>query len=172
MHFIPTYVYVLFCVLVYLGIRRSFARTTRPERLLVFPFVFLAFGAASLDRAFPGADASAYALAFATLAAGAGIGWLHASRWRLQFNVSDARIKVRVPGDPSLLVTLMLAFAIRFIEQYAIAIHAAWSKTGSFEMISLAAWGLLAGMPFGRATNVVARALAARRDVDGVPTFD
>lgn len=172
MHFIPTYVYVLFCALVYLGIRRCFARTTRPERLLVFPFIFFAFGTASLDRAFPGAGPSAYAVAFAMLAAGAGIGWFHASRWRLQFNTSDTRTKVRVPGDPSLLVTLLLSFAIKFVVQYAISVHAAWSRTTPFVILSFAAWGLLAGMPLGRAMNVVARALAARRDLDGVPTFD
>jgi hypothetical protein len=172
MHFIPAYVYVLFCVLVYLGVRRCFPRTMRPERLLVFPLVFLAFGAASLDRAFPGADLSMDALAVASLAAGAWLGWIHAARWRLQFNLTSQSMKVRVPGDPSLLAMLLLSFALKFVQHYALTTHAAWGATPTFETLSFAVCGALAGMPLGRASNVVVRSLAAKHSEEGVPTFE
>jgi len=172
MHFIPTYVYVLLCALVYLGVRRCFPRTMRPERLLVFPLAFLAFGAASLDRAFPGADMSMDAVSLAMLALGAGLGWLHASRWSLQFKITGNRVKVRVPGDPSLLVTLMLSFVCKFVEGYAIAVHAPWSASMSFELLSFTAWGILASLPLGRALNVVVRSMAARTGNEGAPSFE
>lgn len=172
MHFIPTYVYVLFCVLVYLGVRRCFPRTMRPERLLVFPLIFLAFGAVSLQRAFPGDDLSMDALALAALAFGAGLGWIHAARWRLQFHLTGPNMKVRVPGDPSLLAMLLLSFAIKFAQQYAMTTHAAWGATQTFETLSFAVWGALAGMPLGRAINVVLRSLDAKQRASGVPTFE
>ncbi|MBU6487001.1 MAG: hypothetical protein KGQ57_04160 [Burkholderiales bacterium] len=172
MHFIPTYVYVLLCALVYLGVRRCFPRTMRPERLLVFPLGFLALGAASLDRAFPGADISMDAVSLAMLALGAGLGWLHASRWSLQFKITGNRLKVRVPGDPSLLVTLLLSFVCKFIEGYAMAVHAPWSTSLSFKLLSFAMWGILAGLPLGRAINVVLRSIAARAADAGTPSFE
>lgn len=172
MHFIPTYVYFLLAALVYVGVRRCFPRTMRPERLLVFPLGFLALGAASLERAFPGADLSMNVVSLAMLALGAGLGWMHASRWRLQFNVTDKRIKVRIPGDPSLLVTLLLSFACKFVQHYAVAAHASWSTSISFEFITFSVWGLLAGLPLGRALNVVVRSMEARSRDAGVPSFE
>jgi len=172
MHFIPTYVYVLFCALVYLGVRRCFPRTMRPERLLVFPLIFVAFGAVSLQRAFPSDDLSMDALALAALACGAWLGWVHAARWRLQFQLTSQSMKVRVPGDPSLLVLLLLSFVIKFAQQYAITAHAPWGATQAFELLSFSAWGALAGMPLGRAINVVLRSLDAKQRAEGVPTFE
>ena len=172
MHFIPTYVYVLFCLLVYLGVRRCFPRTMRPERLLVFPLIFLAFGAVSLERAFPSDALAMNALALAALAAGAWIGWIHAARWRLHFHLTSQSMKVRVPGDPSLLVMLLLSFVVKFMQQYAIATHAWWGATQAFEILSFAAWGALAGMPLGRAINVVLRSLDAKQRAEGAPTFE
>jgi hypothetical protein len=172
MHSIPAYVYVLFCVLVYLGVRRCFPRTMRPERLLVFPLVFLALGAASLNRSFPGGDLSMDMLAVAALTMGAGLGWIQAARWRLQFHFTRRSMKVRVPGDPSLLVTLLLSFVIKFAQQYAMATHAAWGTTHTFQITLFAAWGALAGMPLGRAINVVLRSLDAKQREEGVPTFE
>lgn len=172
MHFIPTYVYVLLCALVYLGVRRCFPRTMRPERLLAFPLGFLALGATSLERAFPGADISMDAVSLAMLALGAGLGWLHASRWALRFKVTDNRVKVRIPGDPCLLVTLLLSFVCKFIERYAMATHASWSTSLSFTLLSFAAWGLLAGLPLGRALNVVVRSMTPRTRDEGIPSFE
>lgn len=172
MQFIPTYVYVLLCVLVYLGARRCYPRTTRPERLLVFPLVFLGLGLASLNRLFPNAAVSMQTAALGALAIGAWLGWIQASRWDLRFDVTDARIKVRLPGDPSLLVTLLISFAIEFATHYALAVHTPSTRTTAFELLSFTAWAALAGMPLGRSINVLARAIQVKDRRDAAPTLE
>lgn len=172
MFHIPTQVYILFCVLVYLGVRRCFPRSVRPERTLVWPLAFVVLGATGLHRLFPDAHPAAEALALAAIVLSAGIGWLHASRWRLQFENTRAGLQVRLPGDPTLLVTLLLSFFIKFAQHYALAVHADWSTTNTFEFLSFAAWGLLAGMPIGRSMNVLVRAARARQNDIAAPTWE
>lgn len=169
---IPTYVYVLFCVLVYLGVRRSFPRNIRPERTLIFPLAFLALGATSLHRLFPDARFAAQGLALTLIVLGAAIGWLHASRWHLRFTQTSDGLEVTLPGDPTLLVTLLLSFFIKFAQHYALAAHASWAASHTFELLSFAAWGALAGMPLGRSANVLARAARAHRSAAAPPNFE
>ena len=66
---------------------------------------------------------------------------------------------MRLPGDASLLVTLMLTFVAETGIHYAVAVHAAWAATSGFVMLSFAVWGVLVGMTLGRAVNVVARCM-------------
>lgn len=169
---IPAYVYVLFCVLVYLGAKRCFPRSMRPERTLVFPLAFLALGATSLHRLFPDARFAAQALALILIVLGAAIGWLHASRWRLLFAQTSDGLKVTLPGDPTLLVTLLLSFFIKFAQHYALAVHASWATSTAFEFLSFAAWGALAGMPLGRSANVLARAAQAKQSAAASPSLE
>ncbi|RKP48332.1 hypothetical protein [Trinickia fusca] len=170
MQYVPTYVYVLLCVLVYVGIRRCYPRTIRVERTIVFPLAFVLLGASSVNRLFPGAGWPDYALALFTLAAGIVLGWLHASRWRLGFEpiatVDDSGVRrrgmrVRLPGDPSLLVTLLLMFALEGFLHYAVETRQPWAASEQFVSLAFAAWGMLAGMPLGRALNVLVRSIRA-----------
>ncbi|CAB3772966.1 membrane protein [Burkholderia sp. MSh2] len=159
MQHLPTYVYVLFCALVYIGIKRCFAREVRPVRPLLFPLVFVGLGLSSLGRLFPHAGADAFAAALAALVIGATGGWFHARRWRLQFRNGPQGLLVRLPGDASLLVTLLLTFVAETFIHYAIAAARPWAATGAFAILSFAVWGLLVGMPLGRALNVVMRGI-------------
>ncbi|MPV60190.1 hypothetical protein CFB46_29965 [Burkholderia sp. HI2761] len=157
-HF-PAYVYFLFCVLVYIGVKRCFVREVRPVRPILFPVVFVGLGLSSLDHLFPGAGADTYAAGFAMLGFGTAGGWFHASRWRLQFRTGPEGMLVRLPGDASLLVTLLLTFVAETFIHYAIATSRPWAATGAFASLSFAVWGGLVGMPLGRAINVVTRCI-------------
>lgn len=159
MHSLPSYAYVLFAALVYVGVRRCFAREIRPARAIVFPFLFVGLGASSLHSLFPLAGVEALPTAVAALAAGASAGWFQAKRWQLGFSVSAKGLLVRLPGDPSLLVTLLLTFAAETIMHYAVASSQPWARTDVFVLVSCAAWGMLAGMPLGRSANVVVRSI-------------
>ncbi|KMQ79989.1 hypothetical protein BPMI_02209c [Candidatus Burkholderia pumila] len=112
MRHVPAYVYVLLCVLIYVGIKRCYPRVTQHERTIVFPILLVVLGALSLKELFPLAGAQDYAWAAATLAGGALVSWVHASRWhwRLQFETRDDVTLVHMPGDPSLLATLLATF--------------------------------------------------------------
>lgn len=173
---VPSYVYLLFCALVYLGVKRCFPREASPSKTLLFPVAFAMLGVKNLRALFPDAGSpDAGIVALAALSAGAALGWLHARRWRLEFSVRPAGLLVRMPGDASLLATLMLTFAAETYVHYAIASEQPWAATTGFALAAFAVWGLLAGMPLGRALNVVVRAMRyanGARDQDGTFTRD
>ncbi|WP_175781031.1 hypothetical protein [Burkholderia anthina] len=153
------YVYVLFCMLLYIGIKRCFPREVPAARPLISPVVLGMVGLVSLNGLFPHAGAGANVLALGAVAAGVALGWLHAMRWRLQYRATRSGVRVRLPGDASLLVTLMLTFVAETFLHYAVAVHAPWAATTGFVMLAFAVWGVLVGMPLGRAVNVVVRSL-------------
>ncbi|WP_394335895.1 hypothetical protein [Burkholderia savannae] len=69
--------------------------------------------------------------------------------------------------------TLMLTFAAETYMHYAAA--KPWAVTNAFVIASFAVWGILVGMPLGRAINVVARCVRhanESRGKDGAYTFD
>lgn len=70
---LPTYVYVLFCAFVYIGVKRCFARQVTPLLPLLSPIGFAMLGATSLHARFPRAGVGADAAALASLAAGAAL---------------------------------------------------------------------------------------------------
>ncbi|MGU7773990.1 hypothetical protein ACV229_27895 [Burkholderia sp. MR1-5-21] len=156
---LKSYVYVLFCVLLYIGVKRCFPREVPATRPLLTPVVFAMLGLFSLNRLFPHAGSDANAIALAMLAAGAAVGWLHARRWRLQYLDGASGLRVRLPGDASLLVTLMLTFAAETCMHYGVDSGQPWAQTSDFVMLSFAIRGALVGMPLGRALNVVVRCL-------------
>lgn len=155
----PTYVYVLFFALLYIGIKRCFPREVPAVRPLLSPVLFVALGTSGLTSLFPHAGFAAAVSAVATLAAGSATGWLHARHWHLRFSSRPSGLRVRLPGDASLLVTLMLTFAAETGMHYAVATRQAWAQTDAIIMLWFALWGLLVGMPLGRAINVVARGI-------------
>ncbi|PTB17352.1 hypothetical protein C9I57_28770 [Trinickia symbiotica] len=157
MPYLPTYVYVLFCLLVYIGVKRCFAREVRPVRPILFPVLFVGLGMSSLDHLLPRAGVEAYAAALAMLMVGTAGGWFHARGWRLQFKTGREGMFVRLPGDASLLITLLLTFVAETFIHYAIATSRPWAATSTFAVLSFAVWGGLVGMPLGRAINVVTR---------------
>ncbi|KAG8150175.1 hypothetical protein [Burkholderia catarinensis] len=153
------YVYVMFCVLLYIGIKRCFPREVPAARPLISPVALGMLGIVSMNGLFPHAGIDANAIALAAVLGGAALGWLHASRWRLAYRAEPSGLRVRVPGDASLLVTLMLTFVAETGIHYAVAVHAPWAATNGFVMLSFSVWGVLVGMTLGRAVNVVVRCM-------------
>ncbi|WJF91525.1 hypothetical protein QS306_15660 [Paraburkholderia bonniea] len=155
MSHIPPYVVVLFGVLVYLGIKRCYARLVRPAQLFVLPLVMLVLGALSLPQLFPAAGWPQAACLLLALALGVLGGWAHAARWPLEVDVVNG--VVRVPGDPVVLALLLLTFAVEFFMHYQIDTQGPWANSAWLAPLSFAAWGLLGGMSAGRALNVLVR---------------
>ncbi len=162
MSHVPADVYVLLAALVYVGVRRCYPRTIRPERMIVFPVLFLLLGASSLARLLPNATPDAFGAALLAGPLGIGLGWLQAARWALRFDVpAGGTLRVHLPGDPSLLITLLLAFSAEFFVHYAVDSGRPWAATQTFAFTAFAAWGALAGTPIGRAANVLLRSSRA-----------
>ncbi|GGP21499.1 hypothetical protein GCM10010970_20780 [Silvimonas iriomotensis] len=155
MSHIPGYVFVILAVLIYIGVKRCLPREVRPERLLLFPLLIVAGGLNSMTGLFPDAAASSWACAVMAGAIGLAAGWHHARGWRLSFNAEGSR--VRLPGDPGLLIIILFTFGFEFVLHFALAAHLSWTHSSLFAPAALAVWGLLAGMPAGRAINVLVR---------------
>ena len=170
MRHIPTSAIVVFAVVIVAGVQRLYPRTARPERMIVFPLLLVLFGANSLHTLFPNAD-PAYAAA-AVLACGVGVllGWAHAARWQVQFDA--AKRLVRVPGDPTLLAILLVTYGAHFLLHFSVESHQPWAASSGFEFLSFAAWGLLAGMPLGRSTNVLLRCMRLDNERGSTPTLE
>jgi hypothetical protein len=153
------YVLVLLCVLLYIGVNRCFPREVRPGRPLLTPLIFLAVGFGGLGALFPHAGNADFFVTAVAMTAGAGIGWMHARRWALQYRSGSSGLLVRLPGDPSLLVMIVLSFVAESFMHYAVESGQTWAGTDTFAALSFAMWGVLVGMPLGRALNVVTRCI-------------
>jgi hypothetical protein len=158
-HFNRPWLFVALCVLLYIGVNRCFAREVRPGRPLLTPLLCLAGGYGSLGALFPHAGSADLFVTAVAVTSGAALGWLHARRWALQYRVGPAGLRVRLPGDPSLLAMLVLTFAAESFMHYAVESGEPWAATESFSALSFALWGVLVGMPLGRALNVVMRSI-------------
>jgi hypothetical protein len=156
-HFSSSYVVVLLCVLLYIGVNRCFPREVRPTRPLLTPVIFLAMGFGSLGELFPHAGDADLVVSVVMVAVGAGLGWLHARRWALQYRRGPNGLLVRLPGDPSLLVMIVVTFVAESFMHYAVESGQPWAATDAFAAMSYALWGVLVGMPLGRGLNVVMR---------------
>ncbi len=97
----------------------------------------------------------------AALAVGSWMGWIHAARWQLQLDTLNK--VVRVPGDPALLLIILLTFAAEFFMHYEVESQGAWAKSKYFAVFSFMIWGGLCGLSMGHAANVLRRYQAARR---------
>ncbi|GGP26890.1 hypothetical protein [Silvimonas amylolytica] len=155
MSHVPGYVFVILAVLIYIGVKRCMPREVKPERLLLFPLLIVASGFNSMAALFAHAAPTSWAGAVMTGAIGLAAGWHHAQGWRLSFNADGSR--VRLPGDPSLLIIILFTFGFEFVLHFALAAHLTWMTSPLFAPVSLGVWGLLAGMPAGRAINVLVR---------------
>lgn len=160
---IPPYVYVLFVVLMWLGVARCFPRSIRVERLGLMPALLVALAFRAFLQLFPQPGLADLASAGAGMVVGIWIGWHHAQGWAVQ--VEPQRRRLTVPGDILMLVIILCAFVFEFALHFAIATHAAWLESPFSQPGAAFIWAWLAGMTVGRNANLGFRywsALASR----------
>ncbi|WP_417806612.1 DUF6622 family protein [Thioclava sp.] len=155
MSHIPTYVYFLFAGLVWLGVKRLHARTIRVERLALMPVIFGALGLHGFFGIFPQASSFDLILAVIGGAAGIALGWLHAARWSVKIDVATRQLTT--PGDPMLLVLILLIFAFEFALHYGAAAGTSWFASPLTPPLAAAIWAGLFGLSAGRNLNLATR---------------
>ena len=117
---VPTWVYILFIVLVYLGIKRCYTRVFHIKRLLIVPVIFIfislrgAFGLFSFNEIFV-----LYLLVGCLV--GLFIGHLQVRNKIIKADKS--RQLIQTPGDITMLIMLLVIFGIEFFIHYAIDAH-------------------------------------------------
>jgi len=155
MSHIPTYVYFLFAGLVWMGVKRLRARTIRVERLALMPIIFGTLGLHGFFGIFPKATQFELLLAVIGGAVGLGLGWLHAARWTVK--IDSATRHMTTPGDPMLLVLILLIFAFEFTLHYGAASGTNWFANPLTAPLAAAIWAGLFGLSAGRNLNLATR---------------
>jgi hypothetical protein len=148
MHHVPLYVYVLFLILLRIGISRCFPRTIRVERLLTMPILMLALGVHGFISLFSAPKAADLLAAACGLALGSVVGYLHVRRWNVA--VDRARRQITVPGDIMMLVVILASFAFEFALHYVIESHAIAATDPVLPPLAAIVWALFVGMTAGR----------------------
>ncbi|MBN8743056.1 MAG: hypothetical protein J0I24_01990 [Thiomonas arsenitoxydans] len=156
---IPTYVYVVFIVLMWMGVARCYPRSIRVERLTLMPTLIVILAVRAYLQLFPQPGLIDLAACILGTAVGIRIGWQHARGWVVQVNLETRRLAV--PGDILMLGIIFGAFVFEFALHFGIATHAAWIELPVAQPGAAFIWAWLAGMTVGRNVNLGLRYRAA-----------
>lgn len=159
MSHVPTYVYVLLAVLLWMGIARCFPRTIRVERLFIMPILMATLGLRGFLGLFPLPGAADLATALIGVTVGLFIGWHHVRRWNVRID-KPAR-SVELPGDIMMLVIILVTFGFEFVLHFGVEAHAGWALAEATAPLAAAVWGAFVGMSAGRNLNIAMRYRAA-----------
>lgn len=155
MSHIPSYVYVVFLVLLWMGIARCFPRTIRVERLFIMPALMALLGVRSFFGLFPSAGAIDLLAAIGGAAAGLAVGYRHVQHWDTAIDRGARTISL--PGDVMMLVVILATFAFEFALHYGVESGAGWAVGPAFPLVAAAVWCLFVGMSAGRNLNLALR---------------
>lgn len=155
MSHIPTYVYILFLVLLWMGVSRCYPRTIRVERLLILPALMIVLGVRGFLGLFPAPTFVDLTAALAGGAIGLAMGWRHAGRWPIGIDRSAQTIAI--PGDVMMLAIILGVFVFEFIVHYGVESHADWAAALPIETLAAALSTWFAGMSAGRNANLALR---------------
>lgn len=155
MSHVPPYVYVLFLVLIWMGVSRCFARTIRIERLLIMPTLMIALGVRGYFGLFPSAGPIDLLAGICGSAVGLLIGHRHARTWNI--SVDHSRRSISLPGDVMMLAVILATFFFEFALHYTIESGMIAATTPIVPIVAAAIWTMFIGMSAGRNLNLTIR---------------
>jgi len=158
----PTWVFILFCALLYLGLTRTQARTVKARRLMLMPIVISAWSLYSIYQAFATGDpaaADAWVLPAALLA------WLTGAAVVLALLIvrgprrdvvymPDTQI-FQIPGSWLPLIWLMTIFCAKFVIAACLAAQPDLHASVNFGLLVGLLYGALSGNLAGCAWRIV-----------------
>lgn len=145
----PWWVYVLFAVLVIVGLRATRPRTISFNKLLLLPAIFTIWNILWLAERLSGR----YSLLLYWLigiAIGAVIGWQTVRTWKTQVNHQTKSITL--PGSWTTLILILLVFAVRYFFVYNYQLHPAHSN--NFFLADSFISGIFTGIFTGRSFDL------------------
>lgn len=164
MSHVPLYVYVLFFILLRVGISRCYPRTIRIERLVTMPILMLALGIHGFFSLFSWPNAVDMLAGACGIAAGLAVGHAHVRGWNV--GIDRAGRRICVPGDVMMLVAILATFVFEFALHYAIESHAVAATNPLLPPLAAAVWALFIGMTAGRNFSLASR---FRRALENAP---
>lgn len=144
---VPTWVYLLFLALLYLGIRRCFTTVVKVKQLVILP---AALAWLSLDGLWRSLSLTYHSLwsYFIGFIIGFGLGFLQLRNVQIRGDKSQNLIEI--PGDWMYLTFILVFFIIEFIINYAIAVTPSIAHMALLVALILFVSGFLVGIAFGR----------------------
>lgn len=144
---IPFYVYPLFFLLIYIGIKRSYERSVSIERLFITPIIFISLSLKSALTLFePGNFAILNWIIGGII--GTGLGLLHVRNRKI--NLGKSKREIVIPRDWSMLMLIIGIFSIEFIIHYIIESGSKIALSPLFKTSSLLLLGMIACTSLGR----------------------
>ena len=144
---IPTWVVGLFLVLVYIGIKRCSTRVMPLKKMAIAPIIFILFSLNSVSDLFT-INVINSILLFSGFVAGNYFGYLQVKDKRIL--ADKEKYLIQIPGDFSLLVSLMLVFLTVFSIHYIVDAHWAISDLVIFKVPAIIVSGVVIGLTLGR----------------------
>lgn len=144
---VPTWVFILFFVLLYLGIKRCYTRILSLGRLAIIPAVFVVIGLRNTLQLF-GLTSSGILAWAVGVAIGVLLGYLLVKNSLIKADKSKRLIQI--PGDITMLIMVMLIFFVEFFVHYAVADHWALADQLLFKPLAVMLSGLVAGVSIGK----------------------
>ncbi len=145
----PWWVYVLFFILIPIGLRSTKSRTLSFHRLLLLPGVFTLWNIGWLvERTHEEFFLFGYWVIGVVI--GSGLGWLSVRYWHVQ--ADRKRKMVTLPGSWSSLILILLVFATRYAFIYQYEVHP--DKAADLFTADAAVSGVITGMFIGRSIEL------------------
>lgn len=149
----PTWVYIVFALIVFMGIKASKAHTLPLVKLFVAPVVFSYLTVDTIIH-YVKFDLSIVALLLLFASVGATIGYFYVRSLSVQ--IDKEHKLVSLPGSWSVLVVGMLIFAIKYYYGYALAQDPGLLENTIYEVIYLLVSGICSGIFIGKVLKVLA----------------
>jgi len=143
----PTWVYIIFVVLILLGIKASKTSVVPIQKLCILPILFTYMSVHTLLVSFAINTISVSTWIVATLI-GVALGWMQVASYQLK--VDKAHWLVKVPGTWSVLIFILLIFVTKYYFGYELAADPQLKQHLAFELLMLLVSGGLTGLFIGK----------------------
>ena len=150
MSHVPVWVYVVFFVLLNLGIKRCYTRVSAIERIAIVPVIFILLSLHSTILYFD-FSITVISLWFVAGITGSLLGYLHVNNRIIRADKNNKLIEI--PGDISMLIMLMSIFSIEFFIHHAFDARLAITQVAIFKNTAIFLNGLVVGTSVGRNLN-------------------
>jgi hypothetical protein len=147
---VPTWVYVLFLGVLYIGIKRCYTRVMSVNRLALLPLIFGYFSFRSVNTLF-GMDILSITILLCGIIIGIILGYLQVKNRIIQADKVNQLIKI--PGDYSMLILVLAIFFVEFFIHYAVDDHWMVSDSMFFKILAVVISGVVMGISTGRNTS-------------------
>lgn len=146
----PTWVYLLFFYLVWVGIKSSKTGVVSLKKLFIIPCIFLCM---SLHYLVTVLDFSYLVVSSYVISLLLGIYFGHLLIIKKHIQVDKKKLLLNIPGSWSTLIIIMIIFFSKYYFHYKISVDNAIMQSILFKEIFIASSGILTGLLIGKAVG-------------------